>query len=152
MSGLNGATLLIARLIMGGYFIYNGINHLTNHAFMTSYASSYGVPQPGLAVAATGLMLLIGGASLLIGVWPKFGAALLVIFLLGVTPVMHAFWLETEQQARMSQMINFTKNFALLGGLLFAMAVPQPWPLSVAGSEETTDPHGQRFEPAERHG
>ena len=123
--------LLLGRAIFGGYFIYNGINHFQNHRMMTGYAKSKGVVAPGLAVAATGAMLLAGGISLLTGTRPKLGATLIMTFLAGVSPQMHAFWKETDQQQQMNEMINFTKNVALAGGAMFAAAQPEPWPLSV---------------------
>jgi hypothetical protein len=45
---------------------------------------------------------------------------------------MHAFWKETDPQARMNEMINFTKNVALAGGAMFAAAIPEPWPVAPA--------------------
>ncbi len=127
----NTAPLLVARALFGGYFLYNGINHFLNFTMMRGYAQAKGTPVPGLAVAGTGLMLIAGGLSLLTGVRPKMGASLISTFLAGVSPQMHAFWKEADQQARMSEMINFTKNVALVGGALFAAATPEPWPAAL---------------------
>jgi hypothetical protein len=44
--------------------------------------------------------------------------------------MMHAFW-KTEGAARATDIINFTKNFGLLGAVLMLAAVPEPWPFSV---------------------
>ncbi|PYX43720.1 MAG: hypothetical protein DMG79_21825, partial [Acidobacteria bacterium] len=52
-------------------------------------------------------------------------------FLAGVSPVMHNFWNVQDPQQRMSEMINFTKNMALLGSALALMGVEEPWPASV---------------------
>src|SRR3990172_779122 len=86
-----------------------------------------GAPAPSVAVAATGAMLTAAGLSLISGVRPKIGASLTAAFLLGVSPVMHAFWRE-EGQERMNDTINFSKNMALVGGALLAASVPEPWP------------------------
>jgi uncharacterized membrane protein YphA (DoxX/SURF4 family) len=48
-----------------------------------------------------------------------------------ITPVMHNFWAITDSAQRMADMINFTKNLALLGGALMMVAIPTPWPYSV---------------------
>jgi putative oxidoreductase len=120
--------LLAARALLGGFFVYNGVNHFRNRRAMTAYARSKGVPLPSVAVAATGAMLLAGGASLLSGFRPKMGAALATAFLAGVSPIMHAFWREPDAQQQMAEMVNFTKNAALIGGALFAASVPEPWP------------------------
>jgi hypothetical protein len=44
---------------------------------------------------------------------------------------MHAFWADTHAAARQANMINFTKNLALLGSSLMFLAVPRPWRYSV---------------------
>jgi putative oxidoreductase len=131
LRALEKTSQLIGRTIFGGYFIYNGLNHFQNHAMMTEYARSKGVPAPGAAVAVSGAMILAGGLSIVTGLWPKVGAGLVWTFLAGVTPRMHAFWKETDQQARMTEMINFTKNVALAGAACMAAGQSEPWPLSL---------------------
>ena len=123
-------TLFAGRLIFGGYFLYNGINHFRERASMVEYARSKGVRNPDLAVAGSGLLILAGGLSIVTGVLPKIGAGLISAFLLGVSPRMHAFWREPEPQ-RMNEMVNFTKNMALVGASLLAASRPEPWPWSI---------------------
>jgi hypothetical protein len=45
---------------------------------------------------------------------------------------MHAFWQESDPQQRQTEMVNFLKNMALIGGALLAAAEPEPWPYSTA--------------------
>lgn len=45
--------------------------------------------------------------------------------------MMHDFWRQQDPNQRMSEMVNFTKNLALLGGALALMGVEEPWPVSV---------------------
>jgi putative oxidoreductase len=116
------------RAIFGGYFLYNGLNHFLNRKMLVDYARTKGVPTPDLAVAASGLMILAGGLSVLTGVQPKVGAGLITAFLLGVSPQMHAFWKEEDAQQRIHEMVNFTKNMALLGSSFLVAAHPEPWP------------------------
>ena len=122
---------LIGRLIFGGYFISSGINHFTQKKQIAEYAAAKHVPEPNIAVQASGAMLLLGGASILLGIKPKLGTLAIVGFLAGVSPVMHDFWKEEEPKARMNEMINFTKNVALAGGAIALMGVEEPWPSSV---------------------
>ena len=72
----------------------------------------------------------MGGLSILTGAFPKLGAGLISTFLLGVSPRMHAFWRERDSQQQMNEMVNFTKNMALIGASLLAAAHPEPWPIS----------------------
>ncbi len=125
---LETAALLAGRAIFGGYFLYNGINHFLNRKMLADYARSKGVPAPDVALAGSGVLILTGGLSILAGAQPKVGAAMIATFLLGVSPQMHAFWKEHDPQQRMHEMVNFTKNMALIGASLLAAAHPEPWP------------------------
>jgi len=98
---------------------------------LAQYVSSKRVPKPDLAVIASGAVLVAGGASVLLGVKPKLGTAAIVGFLAGVSPLMHDFWRVEDPNQRMNDMINFTKNLALLGGAVALMGVEEPWPASV---------------------
>src|SRR5437660_12190351 len=125
------APFLIGRLLFGGYFLYSGINHFTQRRMLAQYVSSKRVPKSDLAVIASGAVLVAGGASVLLGVKPKLGTAAIVGFLAVVSPLMHDFWRVEDPNQRMNDMINFTKNLALMGGAAALMAVEEPWPLSV---------------------
>jgi len=113
---------VIGRTIFGGFFLYNGINHLRNSKGMAQYAGAKGVPAAEQAVQATGAVLIGGGLSILAGVKPRQGLAAIVAFLVPVTLQMHRFWDEQDPQARQAEMINFGKNIALIGGAAFAAA------------------------------
>jgi uncharacterized membrane protein YphA (DoxX/SURF4 family) len=120
---VNAALLMIGRLIFGGYWIYSGLNHWLHYSTMAVYAAARGVPQPELAVIGTGALLVAGGLSILTGVAPKLGAFLIAVFLVGVTPIMHAFWNDITPAERAADLANFTKNIGLLGATLYAAAV-----------------------------
>ncbi|HZQ22574.1 MAG TPA: DoxX family protein [Terriglobales bacterium] len=121
---------LIGRLIFGGFFLYNGINHFKKREQLSQYTASKNVPQPDFMVTASGVALTLGGASILLGVKPKFGAAAIAGFLAAVSPLIHDFWRQQDPNQRMSEMANFSKNLALLGAAIALMAVEEPWPMS----------------------
>jgi putative oxidoreductase len=121
---------LVGRLIFGGYFLYSGIHHFTERKAMIEATKSKNVPMPDLAVDLTGAAMVAGGASILLGVKPKLGTAAIAGFLAGVSPIMHNFWQHEDPEQRMNDMINFTKNMALLGGAMALMGVEEPWPVS----------------------
>ncbi len=129
---------LLGRLVFGGYFLYNGIHHFRERENMANYVSSKHVPSPNVAVMATGAALVTGGASILLGIKPKAGAAALIGFLAGVSPIMHDFWNHEDPAERQQEMINFTKNMALLGASVALMGVEEPWPVSVPVDKKKT--------------
>jgi uncharacterized membrane protein YphA (DoxX/SURF4 family) len=121
---------LMGRLLLGGYLIYSGAHHFTAVTHLTEYAASKGLPVPMAAVLVSGMLLLLGGVTFLLGVAPRIGVAALVLFFVPVTLLMHAFWRE-QGPMRMADLTNFTKNIGLLGAVLMLAAVPEPWPYSV---------------------
>jgi|SRR5712671_7771639 len=131
---------VLGRLIFGGFFAYSGINHLLNSEGMAQYADAKGVPAAEQAVQATGAMLLAGGLSIIAGLKPRQGLALIVAFLVPVSLQMHRFWEEQDPQKRQMEMIQFMKNMALVGAALALLQIDDPWPASVdaarAGDEE----------------
>jgi len=125
------AVFLLGRVILGGFFLYNGINHFKEKRGMAQYASAKNVPNPEMAVLASGALLAAGGASLILGMKPKFGALSIIGFLAIVSPMMHDFWNSEDPQSKQQNMIHFSKNMALLGAALTLAGVEAPWPLSV---------------------
>ncbi len=123
--------VLIGRLLFGGLFVYNGLTHFRNRAAMTAYSAYKGVPAPAVTVLLSGIWLLVSGLSIVLGIRPHGGALMVVVFLLGVTPIMHNFWTVTDETQRLGEFINFSKNMALLGAALMLLAIPTPWPYSL---------------------
>jgi len=130
MSNIHDIAFLIGRVIVGCFCFMNGFNHFAQLNMMTGYAKSKGVPAPALAVGGSGVLLFLGGLSLLLGFHPTIGAALLVIFLLGVSFGIHNLWTIQDQQTKMGEMAHFLKNMAILGLVLMTLAIPRPWLMS----------------------
>ena len=125
------APFLLGRLIFGGFFLYNGINHFKQRKQMAQYAGMKGVPMAEAAVVGSGLMMAVGGASVLVGVKPKLGTLAILGFLAGVSPIMHDFWKHEDPQQRQQEMINFAKNMAMAGAALALLGVEEPWEASI---------------------
>ena len=121
---------LIGRIIFGGYFIRNAFNHFLNHAALEGYTASKGVSMPALAVFVTGVLLLVGGIGVLLGIFIEWALLSLVLFLIPVSFIMHAFWKVSDPMAKSAEQINFMKNMALLGAVFIMFAIPTPWPYS----------------------
>jgi len=124
---------LIGRIVLGIYYLFNAANHFMRLDMMSGYAGSKGVPSPRLAVAGSGVILGLGGLSILLGYQPYVGAILLVVFLVPVAFMMHNFWTVEDEQMKMGEMVNFLKNIALAASALMFLAIPTPWPFSLGG-------------------
>ncbi len=132
---MGGIVLLIGRVVFSFFFIYSGFNHLTKLSMYSQYAGASHVPAPTVAVAVTGLMLLGGGLSILLGVQPRWGSLLLIVFLVPTAFMMHRFWGLADPMMAANQAANFWKNIALAGAATmlygFATLYPMRWPYSV---------------------
>lgn len=121
------ALFVAGRILFGGFFAINGLNHFFQLGFMAGFAQMKGVPSPAFAVALTGVLLLAGGLSILFGAWPRVGVALLMVFLLPTSVIMHDFWSVPDPMLRTVEVTSFMKNMALAGAALMLLAVPEPW-------------------------
>lgn len=115
--------LILSRVLFGGYFLMSGINHLVKQGPLISYALSKRVPLPKFAVVVTGLMLVMGGLGIIFYEYVPIAVLFIALFLVCVTPVMHDFWNEKDQMARVNSQISFMKNLALLGASIVYLFV-----------------------------
>ena len=133
-SGSLGATqsasapvIFLGRLLFVLMFLMAGFTHFSKP--IIGFAASQGVPLASIVVPASGLLALLGGLSILLGYRARLGAWLIVIFLIGVTP-MHKFWGIPDPMMQQMQMVMFMKNLAMLGGaLLITQFGSGPWSL-----------------------
>jgi uncharacterized membrane protein YphA (DoxX/SURF4 family) len=124
---------LIGRIIVGGYFLMAGFNHFKNANMVAGYAASKGTPSAKAAIIGTGILLVLGGTSFLLGYHPTIGTILLVIFLLGVSFKIHNFWTIADAQTRMNEQAHFGKNVVMVGFLLMTLMINRPWAISLGG-------------------
>lgn len=110
MKNLEKWTALVARIFLCAIFIQSGISKILNPAGTQQFMESKGVP--GLLLIPTILVLLIGGISVLVGFKARYGALLLIGFLIPTTLIFHNVFLDGSER------IAFFKNLGLMGGLL----------------------------------
>lgn len=114
--------VLIGRVLFAAIFLTSAAGHLTQTKMMAGYAASKGVPAPVLVTIGSGVLILVGGLSVLLGIWADLGALLLVVFLIPAAVLMHGFWKEADPQARQMEMVHFQKDVALAGAALMLFA------------------------------
>jgi putative oxidoreductase len=130
---LNDTFLLVGRLSMASLFLSSGIpTALQGYGgAFSKYLGMLGVPYPEImGVVATAVEVLVP-IALILGAFPRICALLLIAFVLAATGLAHRFW-EFGGVQYQDQLINFTKNIAILGGLLFYF-VSGPGAFSLAG-------------------
>lgn len=114
-----GLFLLLGRLAIGALFLPTGWGKLTNPAGFAHYLDGKGLPGPmGWAILA-GLVEFVSALAIVLGFQTRLAAALLCVFTLVAAYLGHPFWTVTDAAAHQAQYINFWKDLAIAGGLLF---------------------------------
>lgn len=104
---------VLGRVLIAALFIMGGIGKIMDFPGSVGYAATFNVPYPEIAIIIAIIIELGGGLLLLFGVWTRFAAFKIAGFLVIVTLIFH------NNFADPNQMIQFLKNFAIIGGLLY---------------------------------
>ena len=110
---------LLGRLIFAAVFVQFGMGHFNSGTI--HWAASVGVPMAGFLVPFSGVMCIAGALSIALGFKPRWGAALLVLFLVPVTLKIHKFWGLSDENKAGENQVHFMKNAALVGLALLVM-------------------------------
>ena len=121
-------TLIIAaRVLVAVVFLLNGLGIIDQSEALRELI------QRGTPVSIAPALLFVGrtvevvaGFSLAFGFYSRLSAIALFLFLIPVTWVGHPFWLVNETPLLVPQLINFFKNLAIMGGLIFIASIDSP--------------------------
>jgi putative oxidoreductase len=119
---LPGTTVapLIGRILIALLFIPAGLGKLVGFSGTMAYVASAGLPPAFGAIVA--IVVEVGLAALLLVGWQaRWVALIMALFTIGAALFFHKFWASPPDQQLM-QNINFFKNMAISGGLLFVYA------------------------------
>lgn len=120
MKALRSFVTLIARWCIAAIFIFAGASKFIFFDQTAAYMASKGFTAIPLFLVGAALLELIGGLSLIFGYKTRFGAAILLLFLIPTTAIFHDFW-NVAGDERALQQIMFFKNLAIFGGLLYIL-------------------------------
>jgi putative oxidoreductase len=112
MDRLSSAGMLIARILLSNVFLFSGVKKVFAFSATQAYMTKYGMKMAGLFLVLAILFEIGGGLMLLLGYLPRLGALALLLFLLPATVVFH------RDFADPAQIVQFSKNAAIMGGLL----------------------------------
>ena len=103
---------LLGRAFLAAIFLNSGVGHIFGFAGLTKMMSERGLPVAPLLLAGSIFCLLVGGLSILFGFKARWGAILLILFLIPTTFVFH------NPVADPKELNSFLKNFGLIGAML----------------------------------
>jgi putative oxidoreductase len=107
--------LLIARILMCGLFIWDGVLQLRDPAATAAYFNTVHVPLPDITVWLSIAIHLLGGLAILVGFKTRWAAAVLVLLCLGTAFGVH---LPAGDHGNMT---HFYKNLVMAGGFLYVV-------------------------------
>ena len=116
---------ICARVLIAAVFLLNGFG-VINQAIPAREMMERGVPPTivPFAMFAGRFLEIMAGFGLALGIFPRWSALLLFAFLVPATFISHSFWLAAGTPQFQGQLINFCKNMAIWGGLIFIAGTP----------------------------
>lgn len=111
----------IGHLLMGGIFVFAGIDHFRSFAAVKGMLASRGWPFPGPLLAAISVLQILGGLCLAFGPLRPWAALGLAAFTIAASMSLLDFW-RAKPAERMWMRSSFIINTGLVGGLLLAFA------------------------------
>lgn len=120
---------LLGRILIAYLFIPAGISKITDFGGTVGYITSKGLPLPEVGAVIAIIVETLVALAFLVGFKGRYAALVLAAFTLGASVFFHNYWALPEAQVMMQQLM-FTKNLAVIGGLL-AFAAFGTGPFSV---------------------
>ncbi|MDX1662091.1 MAG: DoxX family protein [Gemmatimonadota bacterium] len=118
MSELMDWNYLVGRILFALIFLMSGIGHFAKADEMAGYAASRGAPAPKASVILSGVAILAGGLSVLLGVWMEIGLWLLFFFLVAAAFTIHTFWTMDDPMQVQTEQAMFMKNLSMAGACM----------------------------------
>ncbi len=124
--------LPVSRALIALIFLLNGFG-VIDQSRAAQEMVERGVPEQAapLFMMVGRLAQVLAGVALLVGFRERLAALILFLFLVPATLIAHNFWAYSGPQFQV-QLVNFSKNVAILGGLLFIACRETPRPANHA--------------------
>jgi len=112
---------LVGRVLIASLFLISGIKKVLGFTATAGFMASKGLPMADVLLVLTIIIEIGGSLALILGWQARWGATALLLWLIPVTFIFHAFWSVPDAEVGM-QTIQFHKNLVLMGGLLYIIA------------------------------
>jgi putative oxidoreductase len=112
---------LVGRILIGLLFIPSGLAKISGFGGTIAYVASVGLPAPALGAAIAAIVELGLGVLVLVGWQARWSALIMAVFTIVAAFFFHKFWVAPPEQ-QLLENIQFFKNMAIAGGLLFVYA------------------------------
>jgi putative oxidoreductase len=116
--------MALGYVLLGAVFITQAVGTLPRARF-ANHATKLrdkGFPLANVVLACALAMMLAGGSMLILDVYPRIGAAMLIVFTVIATLLYQNFWSIEDPARRREKRGTFFNNLAILGGLLIVVS------------------------------
>ena len=117
MEWLKGLGSLVGRILLVIIFLQSGIGKIENFQGTAQYMAKFGMPYTNFFLVGAIFLELVGSIAVILGYGTRFGALLLIIFLIPTTLIFHTHFSDPMQK------IHFVKNASMLGGMFILFSV-----------------------------
>lgn len=108
---------LAGRALLAALFFQSGWHKIADFAGNARVMAAKGIPLPEVLLVVTIVLVLGGGLMILLGWHARWAAAALLVWMVPVTLLYHAYWMAEPAQV-FNQTNHFMKNIAIMGALL----------------------------------
>lgn len=126
---------LIGRILITAIFLRSAFGKITGFSAVAGMMAKKGMPFAEFLLVGAIALEIAGGLMVLLGWKARWGALLLIVFLVPATLIFHNFWAVDPAQYT-NQLNHFMKNVSILGALLFVMGMGSG-PLSLDRRKES---------------
>jgi putative oxidoreductase len=130
MNAVQGLLSLVGRVMLASIFLIALRHHFVDFDRINQLLADKHIPAPKVANVLAIAFMAIGGLSIVLGFKARIGALLLFVFLGLAGYYIHDFWHLSAGLDREDALVQFLKNMALMGAMLFIVANgPGAWSL-----------------------
>jgi putative oxidoreductase len=109
--------VLIARFLLALLFLIFGWSKFGDYPGTIAYMMQSGAPLPTISALVAIVVELFVSIAIILGIWTRPLAVVLALYTLGTACIGHPYW-SMEGIDRTANMINFYKNFSIIGGFM----------------------------------
>ena len=117
MEWLKSLGSLIGRILLVLIFLHSGIGKIESFEGTAQFMAKYGMPYTPYFLYGAIIFELAGSIFAILGYYTRFGALLLIVFLIPTTIIFHTNFDDPNQ------IIHLMKNVSMFGGCLILLAV-----------------------------
>jgi putative oxidoreductase len=109
----------IGCLLVGGLFVFAGIDHFRRFGAVEAMLDARGWPRPGLWLGAASVFQVVAGLGVILDIARVYAALGLAAFTVAASVTLLDYW-RFEGAQRDGMRSGFVANWGVLGGLLLA--------------------------------